>query len=109
MTAKGQTLTKALWLAILLVVCLHMEAIAADPGRTSLSTMADQYLQQYPEAKWLRDDIRDANNNPIPGYVNPALIRGAAPFGTFFPPTPAAAMGWATDSKSSSSNDECHG
>lgn len=73
---------------------------AATVGRTSLNSMADQYLQQYPEAKFLRDDdIRDANNNAIPGVVNPALIPGASPFGTLFPPTPSAAMSFPVKSR----------
>ncbi|CAN5739100.1 hypothetical protein BH10CYA1_BH10CYA1_34600 [soil metagenome] len=73
---------------------------AATVGSTSLNSMADQYLQQFPEAKFLRDeDLRDANNNALPGIVNPALVPGASPFGTMFPPTPAAAMSFPTNSR----------
>ena len=76
-------------------------AIMQPPGgSTSLDSMADQYIKQYPEAAWLRQsDIRDANNNPIAGYVNPAMVPGAGPLGTFYPPTSAAAMGWKTESR----------
>ncbi len=71
-----------------------------DTGRTSIDLMADQYLRQYPQAAWLRDsDIRDANNNPIPGFVDPALVPGGSPLGTLYPPTPAKSMGWKTESK----------
>ncbi|MBS1954496.1 MAG: hypothetical protein JST89_09925 [Cyanobacteria bacterium SZAS-4] len=158
MIASAPSVTKALWMALLLTVCLQMNAFAANAdqseqqqdqkkrdittgngatsnpfggtfggfsgffnpsaissaasgisssatsaasvGRTSLNSMADQYLQQYPEAKFLRDDdIRDANNNAIPGLVNPALIPGASPFGTLFPPTPSAAMSFPVKSR----------
>lgn len=69
-------------------------------GRTSLNSMADQYLQQYPEAKFLRDgDLRDANGNALPGIVNPTLVKGAMPFGSVLPLTPAAAMILPTQSR----------
>jgi hypothetical protein len=72
-------------------------ASAATSSGASLNTMADQYLQQHPDAAWLKAfDIRDANNNPIPGLVNPATVPGASPFGTYYPPTPAAAMAFTT-------------
>lgn len=75
-----------------------------DQGSSSLNAMADEYIFQHPEVDWLKMDARDkTTNNAIPGYVNPALIPGAGPFGTMYPPTPAVAMGWKTESKLSES------
>lgn len=74
-------------------------------GRSSLNDMAKEFLLKNPEVKylgkpeWGGSDIRDKDGRPLPGYVNPARVKGASPLGTVFPPTPANAMGWQTESK----------
>jgi hypothetical protein len=74
-------------------------------GRSSLNEMAKEFLLKNPEVKylgkpeWGGSDIRDKDGRPIQGYVNPARVKGASPLGTVFPPTPANAMGWQTESK----------
>lgn len=74
-------------------------------GRSSLNDMAKEFLLKNPEVKylgkpeWGGSDIRDKDGRPIQGYVNPARVKGASPLGTVFPPTPANAMGWQTESK----------
>lgn len=75
-------------------------------GRNSLNDMAREFLFKNPEVKylgkpeWGGSDVRDRETGrPIPGYVNPAQVRGAGPLGTVYPPTPAQAMGWNTESK----------
>lgn len=74
-------------------------------GRSSLNDMAKEFLLKNPEVKylgkpeWGGSDIRDKDGRPIQGYVNPARVKGASPLGTVFPPTPADAMGWQTESK----------
>lgn len=75
-------------------------------GRNSLNEMAREFLLKNPEVKylgkpeWGGSDVRDKETGrPLPGYVDPALVKGAGPLGTVFPPTPAQAMGWNTESK----------
>lgn len=74
-------------------------------GRNSLNEMAKEFLLENPEVKylgkpeWGGSDIRDKDGRPLPGFVNPAQVKGAGPLGTVFPPTPANAMGWSTESK----------
>ncbi|MBS2001340.1 MAG: hypothetical protein JST44_07520 [Cyanobacteria bacterium SZAS LIN-5] len=108
MTSSARSISKAFKLALVAGLFISIKTASAAPGapanpnigHASLNTMADQYLQQYPEAKFLRDaDLRDANNNALPGIVTPAAIPGAGPLGTMFPPTPAAAMNFPTPSR----------
>lgn len=75
-------------------------------GRNSLNEMAKEFLLENPEVKylgkpeWGGSDIRDSQTGrPLPGYVDPSRVKGASPLGTIFPPTPATAMGWNTESK----------
>jgi hypothetical protein len=75
-------------------------------GRNSLNDMAREFLLKNPEVKylgkpeWGGSDIRDKETGrPLPGYVDPSLVKGAGPLGTVFPPTAAHAMGWGTESK----------
>ncbi len=113
MTTKIDNLLKAriclfhlLLVSFLFSTCAQF-ALASAPssaaqgaGGTSISTMRDQFIQAHPEVSWLKNsDIRDANNNPIPTLVNPALTRGAGPYGSLLPPTLAANMTWLAPSK----------
>ncbi len=75
-------------------------------GQNSLDQMAQQFLLAHPSMKylgypqWGGNDVRDPKTGkPLPGFVNPALVRGASPLGTVFPPTAASAMGWSTESR----------
>jgi hypothetical protein len=71
-----------------------------DSGQVTLDSLANEFLLANPQVRYLRDsDVRDKDGRPIPGYVNPALVKGASPNGTMYPPTPAATMGWRTESK----------
>ncbi len=103
-----KTFTSKLFLFLAVAFCFmtknavagNVPGVASDPGRTSINAMADQYLLSYPEAKWLRDsDKRDANGNPISGYVDPTKVKGAGQFATLYPPTATAAAGFSTESK----------
>ncbi len=104
MSLSRRTFASSLCLAVLTLVLCQLAVFAEpdnkDTGRTSIDLMADQYLREHPEVKWLRDcDKRDDKNNPIPGHVDPALVKGAGPYGTLYPPTAASAMGFDTESK----------
>jgi len=74
-------------------------------GQSSIRSMSAEWGLKNPECKYLLrpedggEDVRDSNDNPVPGFFNPAACTGAGPFGTLYPPTPAAAMGFKTESK----------
>lgn len=106
------------WISIFRTLCLlffvlqisSLSAFAKPAqsrnGQNSLDQMAQQFLLAHPSMKylgypqWGGNDFRDPKTGkPLAGFVNPALVRGASPLGTVFPPTAASTMGWKTESR----------
>ncbi len=106
------------WISTLRILCFllvvfHISSQSAfgkpaqiKNGQNSLDQMAQQFLLAHPSMKylgypqWGGSDIRDPKTGrAVAGFVNPALVRGASPLGTVFPPTAASAMGWKTESR----------
>ena len=71
----------------------------------SLRGMNKEYSKHYPFTNYMNyeadggDDARNEDGTAKPGYFDPSKVKGASPFGTYYPPTPAAKMGFKTDSK----------
>lgn len=68
-----------------------------DAGQSSIEKMNQDFIKSFPDVAFLGKDRRGPNGEAIKGFVNPALVRGASPVGTLYPPTPAAQMGWTTE------------
>src|ERR1700733_2442760 len=100
----------AILVFVLTIVAVGTSSALADDtigpvGQSSIRAMAKEWGLKNPESNYLLPvedggaDARDAQGNPIPGLFNPATVTGAGPFGTLYPPSPAASMSFKTPSK----------